>query len=297
MTSEQQTSVRPEKRASSSGIDPLLELVLADRAGDRTRRRCGPPRMCSTRSQIVADLRNLVGDQQDADAARGKLADRSRRCPRLLPMSTPTVGRIEDQHLAGRWPATWRARRAAGCRRRAAAPGRSSPGILMRSRSTQSAASVAPPAGLDPAQPRWPAGRATARTRLSLDRLAHVEAEIEPVLGDVGDAGADRVLVRRAARSAVAAERGSRRHRAGSCRTGTAPARSGRRPSRPVRPSTSPRRERERDVRRTRPRASARCTSSSGSAAPIVARGAALCSIGEPGHQLADPPAVDLAGG
>ncbi len=65
---------------------------------------------------------------------------------------------------------------------------------MIRSRSTQSAASFwRRLGGIQPSGVGQPVQR--GQHQIVADRLAHVEAEIEAVLGDVGDTGGDRVLV------------------------------------------------------------------------------------------------------
>ena len=196
---------------------------------------------------VEIDLRHLVGDQQDADAARRRARARARRCRCLLPMSTPTVGLSRISTLgsvASHLPSTTRCWLPpdrvlhrlleagdldAPAARPSPRPGRGAAG---RHRSGPSAAR---------------AGRSTAQDRLSLDRLAQVEAERQPVLGDIGDAGADRVLVD-AQRERRARRAGSRRA-SGRVMPNSASASSVRpAPSSPVRPSTSPRCRVKRDV-------------------------------------------------
>ena len=234
--------VRHRSRSSSScSVDPARDRRLDDPPGPHV-------------EDAVAggeDLGDLVGDQQDGDAAVRQLADDLVDALLVPDVDAERSGSRGSAPWA-RWRATWRARRAAGCRPRASAPTGPGPGCVIASRADPVArASLRRRAGS--IRPDRPARRSSdGQHEVVLDRLPHVEAEAEPVLGDVGDAGADRVLVRAAARAAV--PRAGSRRASGRVMPKSDSASSVRpAPSRPVRPSTSPRAQREGDVRRTRP--------------------------------------------
>src|SRR5262245_9704509 len=67
-------SVRPNRACASLGIDRLREVVFADIARSEL---AGDPAIAHVENPVGVeiDLRHLVGDQQDRDAAFGQLPD------------------------------------------------------------------------------------------------------------------------------------------------------------------------------------------------------------------------------